>query len=111
MIPKEGDEKGIGPLRERLKRDEKLINQALSLYGIPKVLLRNSVPKRLAKKFIDDYEITPEYYYQLSDDGKKVIVKERPWVVSDNEGKPAYSLLPPPVVVSLIKQIVKVLNL
>ena len=111
MVRKEGDEAGIKPIKERLKKDEKLINQALSLYGIPKVLLRNSVPKKLASNFVDDYEITPEYYYQWSEKEKKVAVKERPWVVPDDTGQPSYSLMPPPVVVSLIKQITDILDL
>jgi adenylate kinase family enzyme len=111
LLPKEGDEKGIKPIRERLKKDEKLIVRAISLYGIPKIFLRNSVPKIISKKYVDDYEITPEYYYQWSETEKKVIVKEKPWLVLDDAGKPSYSLLPPPVVVSLIKQITDVLNL
>ena len=111
MVRKEGDEAGIKSIRERLERDEKLINQAFSLYGIPKVLLRNSVPKKLASSFVDDYEITPEYYFQWNEGEKKVIVKERPWLVSDDTAEPSFSLLPPPVVVSLIKQITDILNL
>jgi len=111
MVQKEGDELGIEPIRERLDRDEKLIKQALSLYGIPKVLLRNSVPADKAKNFVDDYEVTPEYSYQW--DGKRGEVKiiEKPWQILDDEGKPCYSLMPPPVVVSLIKQMSEVLNL
>ncbi|PIS17484.1 MAG: hypothetical protein COT59_00380 [Candidatus Nealsonbacteria bacterium CG09_land_8_20_14_0_10_42_14] len=109
MQPKEGDERGIGPIKERLVRDEKLIRQAMSLYGIPKVFLRNSVPAAVAKNYVDDYEITPEYYYHW--DGKKAQVKERSWIVADDDGVPSYSLLAPAVVLSLIKQITKVLNL
>ncbi len=111
LIAKEGDEKGIRLIKERLKKDEKLIKQAVSLYGIPKVFLRNSVPKSLARDYIDDYEITPEYIYKWDDKNKKVIIEEKPWVILDDDGKPSYSLLPPPVVVSLIKQITEVLNL
>lgn len=111
MVRKEGDEAGIEPIKERLKKDEKLINQALSLYGIPKVLLRNSIPKKLAPSFVDDYELTPEYYYQWDKKENKAIIKERPWLVLDDAGEPSYSLLPPPVVVSLIKQITDILNL
>jgi adenylate kinase family enzyme len=111
MVPKEGDEMGIKPIKERLKKDEKLIEQAISLYGIPKILLRNSVPKKIAKEYIDDYEITPEYYYVWDNKKKKVLTKERPWTVLDDERIPSYSLLPPPIVVSLIKQLVKGLGL
>lgn len=109
LVPKEGDEKGIAPIKERLLKDGKLIEQAASLYGIPKVFLRNSIPKAVAKEYVDDYEITPEYGYEW--DGKKAIVKEKPWVVMDDEKNPSYSLLPPPVVVSLIKQMVGALHL
>jgi len=111
MIPKEGDELGIKPIKERLKKDEKLMEQAISLYGIPKIFLRNSVPQKLAEEYIDDYEITPEYYYQWDDKKKKALVKERSWVVLDDEKILSYSLLPPPVVVSLIRQLVDVLGL
>ena len=111
LMPKEGDELGIKPIKERLKKDEKLMEQAISLYGIPKVFLRNSVPQRLAKEYLDDYEITPEYYYEWDDKKKKSLVKERPWVVLDDEKAPSYSLLPPPVVVSFIKQLVNILSL
>jgi len=111
MIGKEGDAAGIKPIKERLKKDERLTNQALSLYGIPKVLLRNSIPKKLAASFVDNYEITPEYHYQWNEKKKKVIIKEKPWLVLDDAGEPSYSLLPPPVVISLIKQITDILNL
>ncbi len=109
MVSKEGDEKGTKPIKARLMKDEGLIKQAISLYGIPKVLLRNSVPKNIASKLVDDYEITPEYLYQW--DGKRVVTEEKPWVILDKEGKPSYSLLPAAVTLSLIKQITKILNI
>jgi len=109
MVSKEGDEKGIKPIKARLMKDEELIKQAISLYGIPKVLLRNSIPQNLASKLVDNYEITPEYYYQC--DGNKVVVKEKPWVILDDEGVPSYSLLPAQITLSLIKQLAKILNL
>ncbi len=111
MVSKEGDELGIESVRERLDLDEKLIKQAFSLYGIPKVLLRNSVPTKLAKDYIDDYEITPEYSYQKDEKNKKVKIIKKLWIVSDDEKVQSFSLLPQPVVVSLIKQMVDVLNL
>jgi adenylate kinase family enzyme len=111
MVRKEGDEAGIKPIQDRLKRDGELIDQALSVYGVPKVLLRNSVPKKLASELLDDYEITPEFYYELNEKNNQIEVKERPWVVADDRKTPSYSLMPPPVVVSLIKQIADILNL
>jgi adenylate kinase len=109
MERKEGDEFGIEPIRKRLKMDEELMRQAINLYGIPKILLRNSVPVSKAKDFIDDYEITPEYSFEF--DGKEIKRKEKPWVFKDDEGILSYSLLPQAVVLSLIIQLVEVLNL
>ncbi len=111
MLPKEGDQRVIGPIKQRLKKDEELIRQAYSLYGIPKVLLRNSIPASVAKQYVDDYEITPEYYYVWDGKKKKVVTKEKPWIVVDNEGHPSYSLLAAPVALAMIKQIAKVLNI
>ena len=111
MILKEGDELGIEPIRKRLEMDEELMKKAFSLYGIPKVLLRNSLPAKEALKYVDDYEITPEYSYQWSDKTKSVKIIEKPWQILDVREIPSYSLLPPPVVVSLIKQTVETLSL
>jgi len=111
MEPKEGDELGIESIKERLKTDEKLMEQAFSLYGIPKIFLRNSIPVEKAAESVDDYEITPEYVFEYEEKEKKVKIKEKPWEVLDDEGVLSFSLLPPPVVVSLIKQLVKVFNL
>ncbi|HQB85188.1 MAG: Adenylate kinase [Parcubacteria group bacterium ADurb.Bin247] len=109
MVGKEGDELGIEPIKERLEMDEKLIKQAFSLYGIPKVLLRNAIPVDKANDNVDDYEITPEYRYTWEDG--KVKVEELPWTVKDDQGVEVYSLMAPPVVVSLVHQIVDVFNL
>ncbi|MCP6719318.1 MAG: nucleoside monophosphate kinase [Patescibacteria group bacterium] len=108
---KEGDELGIEPIRKRLELDDKLIKQAFSLYGVPKILLRNSIPVKEAENFVDDYEITPEYVFEWDKDNEKVKVKEKPWVVSNDRGVSSYSLLPQPVVVSFIKQLVEVFKL
>jgi adenylate kinase family enzyme len=111
MVAKEGDEKGIEPIRERLKTDEKLINQAFSLHGIPKILLRNSIPVDKALEYADDYELTPEYQYSWDEKEKKVIIKELAWTVKDNQGVDCHSLMAPPVVVSLLHQMVDIFNL
>jgi adenylate kinase family enzyme len=111
MVSKEGDEAGIEPIRDRLNLDEKLIKQAFSLYGIPKILLRNSVPTQEAKNYVDDYEITPEYVYQWDENEKKVKVIEKSWEILNDNKIPSYSLLAPPVAVSMIKQMVDVLHL
>lgn len=110
MLLKEGDELGIETIRERLISDGGLIEQAFNLYGIPKVLLRNSVPVVEAKEAVDDYEITPEFVLEHQGGGK-VKVSQKPWIIKDDEGVDSYSLMPQPVALSMIKQIADVLGL
>lgn len=109
LVAKEGDELGVETIRDRIGLDQKVMRILLNLQGVPKVFLRNSVPVKQAKNFIDDYEITPAYRYKYK--GNRVDVIEEPWTVKDNEGVLSYSLLPPAVVVALIKQTAKVLGL
>lgn len=111
MVTKEGDEQGIEPIRARLEKDEMLIKQAFNLQGVPKVLLRNSIPVSEVKDATDDYEITPEYTYNFNEKTGQVETLEKPWEVADDQGVLSNSLMPPPVVVSLIKQLTKALGL
>lgn len=108
MIGKEGDHLGIETIRERLELDNKLIERAFSLHGIPKILLRNSIPVGEAKDYVDDYEITPVYTYELNSDNSVKVV-EKPWIVKDDDGQDVYSLLAPAVMLSLIKQFAQIL--
>lgn len=109
MGAKEGDNQGIESIRARLDLDEELIKKIFSLHGIPKILLRNAIPVKEAEKLVDKYEITPEYYYEK--DGKRIITKTRHFTVKDDEGIESYSLLASAVVLSLIKQLVKIFKL
>lgn len=111
MVVKEGDELGIEPIRERLETDEQIFRQLLSLTGIPKIYLRNSVPVDKSKEYIDDYEITPAYYYEVDKSNNTVNTIEKPWIINDDDGVPSYSLLPAAVELALIKQTVNVLGL
>ncbi|OGZ95412.1 MAG: hypothetical protein A2847_01480 [Candidatus Sungbacteria bacterium RIFCSPHIGHO2_01_FULL_50_25] len=109
MIPKEGDELGIEAIRDRIEIDGAVMKTLLGLEGVPKIYLRNSVPVDQAAQHVDDYEITPAYRYER--DGARVKVIEEPWTITDDEGIKTYSLLPAPVALSLIKQMVGVLGL
>lgn len=111
MVTKEGDEQGIEPIRARLEKDEMLVKEAYNLKGIPKVLLRNTIPLGEVKNIADDYEITPGYIYNWNEKTQKVETTENLWEVKDDSGTLSNSLMPPPVVVSLIKQLVKVLGI
>jgi adenylate kinase family enzyme len=108
MVPKEGDELGIEPIRERLETDDKIFAHLLKLHGIPKVFLRNSLPEQTAREYVDDYEITPSYTFEK--EGEKIKIIESPWIVKDDDGVDSVSLLPAAVVIGMISQIAKILN-
>jgi adenylate kinase family enzyme len=110
MVMKEGDEKGIEPIKERLLMDEEIIKKANSLYGVPKVLLRNAIPADVAKDYVDEYEMTPAYSFKVKEN-EEVEVVEEPWVVNNDEGVPCVSLQAAPVVVAMIKQLVEALKI
>lgn len=111
MVPKEGDELGIEPIRKRLETDDQIIKQLMGLEGVPKVYLRNSVPVDKAADTVDGYEITPGYSYERDIATGQVEVIESPWTIKDDNGIDSYSLMPPAVVVGLIKQVSDVLGL
>jgi len=110
MVPKEGDELGIEPIRPRLIKDEQILRNVFSIHGIPKVLLRNHVPVSEAQTHFDKYEITPEYSFSWDEKAKKTVVHEKPWTIKDDNGVECNSLLAAPVVVSLVKQLADVLK-
>lgn len=109
MVSKEGDSLGIEAIRKRIELEAQVARKLINLQGVPKVFLRNSIPVKQAKEYVDDYELTPAYRYEL--EGGKVKVIEEPWTVKDDDGVLSYSLLPAPVAVALIKQTVQVLDL
>jgi len=111
MGSKEGDNMGIETIRKRLELDDKLALKVFSLHGIPKILLRNAMPVDKVKEYVNDYEVTPEYYYERDETSGEIITRERPFVVKDDEGVEVFSLLAPPVALSLIKQLTKTLGL
>src|SRR3989344_2741491 len=110
MVGKEGDSAGIESIRGRLDKDDAVMDKAVGLEGVPKVFLRNSIPAGTAKENVDNYEITPAYSYKLGSDDKSVEVVEDSWVIKDDDGVDSYSLLAPPVAVSLFRQIADILN-
>jgi len=111
MVSKEGDELGIEAIRGRIETEANVMKTIAELQGVPKVYLRNSIPAERAKDFVDDYEITPAYRYELDATTAEVKVIEEPWTVKDDGGVWSYSLLPAPVAVALIKQVAGVLGL
>jgi adenylate kinase family enzyme len=111
MVPKEGDAAGVAPIRARLEKDQELIDKMFSLHGVPRILVRNAIPADKALEYADRYELTPEYTYTWDPAQGKVITKESPWTVLDDEGVEVHSLLAPAAVVSLLRQLVSILKL
>lgn len=111
MVEKEGDQLGIEPIKERLKKEEEMVEKILQISGVPKIFLKNGIEVSVAKDYVDEYEITPEFEFEYDEKERKVIVKKKPFVVKDDFNRDVYSLLAPPVVLCLIKQLVDVLNL
>jgi adenylate kinase family enzyme len=102
MIKKEGDELGIEPIKDRMIMDNQLMERARKLYGVPKIEVFNGIHADRALEYVDDYEITKEYYFER--EGDKVVRKEKPLSVSEN-GTEFYSLLAPAATIQLIKQL------
>ncbi len=111
LTTKEGDNLGIEAIRDRIEADKEVMQTLLKLEGAPKVYLRNAIPKDKAGEYVDDYETTPSYRYEVHKGTGEVTTIEEPWVVKDERGADSYSLLPAAIVVSLIKQITAVLKL
>jgi len=109
LVEKEGDSAGIVLIKDRLDSDAKLMEMALKLEGIPRVLLRNSVPVKEAPKYCEEYELTHSYSYKYDKSTGKLTSKSEKWIIKDDEGVDSYSILSAPVVVSMIKQIHKIL--
>ena len=105
LVTKEGDELGTEGIRERLEADDELVKYALRLRGIPKIMLKNTVPVDQAEELVDPYELSTEYVFDYDMDKKEVISSTKPWIVKDENGEDAYSLMAPAVVLSFIDQV------
>jgi len=108
MVRKEGDDQGIGPIKDRLDLDGKLMEMAKEIHGISKIFLRNAIPLDKVKELYDDYEITPEFYYEQDKEGK-ILSKTKAWVIKDDNGIDSISLMAPAVVSMLLKQLAEIL--
>jgi adenylate kinase family enzyme len=107
LVAKEGDNKGIGPIKARLELDGKLMEMATKLQGVPKIFVRNAIPTEFIAEYTEPYEVTPEYVYK--NENGKVVVEQSPWVVKDDAGKDCNSLLAPPALLSMMSQMHSIL--
>ncbi|PIS22537.1 hypothetical protein COT50_01340 [candidate division WWE3 bacterium CG08_land_8_20_14_0_20_41_10] len=109
LVAKEGDDKGIGSIKNRLEMDGKLMEMATKLQGIQKILVRNAVPTEFVEDYTEPYEITPEYVYRYDEASQKIVTEQKPWVVKDDAGKDCNSLLAPPALLSMMSQMHSIL--
>ena len=108
MVRKEGDEQGIAPIKDRLDLDGTLMEMAQDIHGIQKIFLRNAIPLSEATKNFDNYEMTPEFYYEKDTQGQ-IVTLNKPWVVKDDNGVDCVSLMAPAVMVNYLRQLAKIL--
>lgn len=109
LEPKEGDEKGIDHIRARLDTDDELIRKAFTLHGVPKILLRSSIPVSIIDEVVDPYEITPRVKFSCDMKTKKVHSTYEPWTYLDDNGVESQTLVPAPVVLAFIRGLHEIL--
>lgn len=109
LVAKEGDDKGIGSLRDRLALDGKLMEMAMSLQGIPRIMVRNAIPVDKVAEYTEPYEITPEFTYVYDEVKGEVATHQQPWVVKDDAGNDCNSVLAAPAVLSMMSQLHSIL--
>lgn len=104
MERKEGDEKGIDLIKDRVITDLQVMEMARKMYGIYKFELYNAVPFDSADKLTYSFERTYSFKHEIH--GSEVISTKTEYIVEDH-GKKYYSMLPPYVVVRFIKELAK----
>jgi hypothetical protein len=108
MESKEGDEKGIGLIKDRVINDFQVMEMAHKMYGIEKIELFNALDVETADKFSYDFERTKAFTHKI--EGEKVISTNCEYIAEDHN-KSYYSMFPPYVVVSFIRELAKVFGL
>ncbi|HLB51369.1 hypothetical protein A3F07_04530 [candidate division WWE3 bacterium RIFCSPHIGHO2_12_FULL_38_15] len=106
-VEKEGDASGVASIKERLDLDEKLMKMAITIYGIPKVLVRSAVPVEIAHDYLEDYEFQQEYSYKYEDG--EIKVSKKPWEFKDDSGVVSNTMLAATYVLNMFSQIHKIL--
>ncbi len=109
MEAKEGDEKGVEHIRSRLEMDDELIRKAFKLHGVPKILIRSSIPVEMVDEIADTYELTKRSTFSWDNSSKQVTKKEELWQYTDDNGVESYTLTPPPVIVAMIDNLHQIL--
>lgn len=102
---KEGDDKGISIIEDRIIKDLQLMDMARKMHGITRIELYNALEVSKADKYINDFEKTYEYSHKFING--KVESFTDPFIVQDH-GKKYVSMIPAPVVVQFIRELARV---
>lgn len=100
MERKEGDEKGIELIKDRINTDLDVMDIARQMYGIPKIELSSSLETSNMDEYTFDYERTKSWKHKVIN-GKVVSTKQE-YVFSEH-GKTYCTVTPPWVVVNFIR--------
>lgn len=107
MIEKEGDAAGAVSIADRLKSDEILINQAFDLYGIPRILVRGSIPLNQKEECLEEYEVKHCHTFSLKEG--HVVDSQTDWVFTDDSGVASCETYPAVHVVNIFTQLHQIL--
>jgi adenylate kinase family enzyme len=108
MERKEGDEKGIALIKDRIITDLQVMEMARKMYGIEKIELYNSVEASVADKYTYEFDRTAAYYHEYKDG--KVVSTKKDFEVEDH-GVKYVSMMPPWVVVQFIRELSRMFGL
>jgi adenylate kinase family enzyme len=107
LIAKEGDSLGAASIADRLKTDEILMKQAFELHGIPRILVRGSIPLNQKDTVIEDYEVKKMHEFKLEGDTVSDTAKD--WAFEDDSGVLSCETYPAVHVVNIFLQLHKIL--
>lgn len=108
MVKKEGDDKGIGLIADRIIIDLQVMEAARKMHGIPKIELYNSVEKAKALELSDEYEYTVEHEYKT--EKGEIVHTTKPFSVV-NDGVEYLSYMQAVVVIPFVRQLCDIFGL
>ena len=103
---KEGDSDGFSRIESRVRTDKALMNEVRKIKGLPIIEVPNSI--LISENQYDDYELTPEYYFEIDENNTVKTVKKK-YQLKDDQGEAIYMIEAPTTVLPMIKGIHKIL--
>ncbi|MCL5795087.1 MAG: nucleoside monophosphate kinase [Patescibacteria group bacterium] len=110
FIQKQGDQDGIGKVKERQKKVQEMIDEIKKQTPHLHIAVHNAVALEEAHKH-DMADFTEEAELFWDKDKKEVVKKFKPMVAIDEHGRKVHSRWPEPVVVEMVDKLVTWLDL